>query len=131
MELRSTRSRVFRPRVRALLVAVALLGLLLAAAVREARFRAELRRERERAEADFQAAQAAVARLYTQVAEQSAAAGPQHDQQGRELLERSLNFYQGMESKASSPEERVRILVRMQQIRTKHEREKKGDGGPP
>jgi hypothetical protein len=123
MESRSTRSRVFRPRVRALLVAVALVGLLLAVAVREARFRAELRRERERAEADFQMAQAAVDRLYTQVAEQSAAAGPQHDQRGRELLERSLKFYQEMGSKASSPEERARILDRMEQIRTKLERQ--------
>src|SRR5262249_14341575 len=105
MESRSARSRVFRPRLRTLLVAVALVGLLLAVMVREARFRAELRRERERAEANIQMARAAVDRVYTQVAEQLAAPGPQHDQVGRELLERSLKFYQGMESKASSPEE--------------------------
>ena len=131
MESRSTGSLVFRPRVRGLLVAVALAGLLLAAAVREARYRAELRQARERAEADSQTAQAAVNRLYTQVAEQSAAAGAQHHQQVRELLERSLRYYQGMESKASSPEERARILDSMQQIRTELEREKEADGGPP
>jgi hypothetical protein len=113
------------------MVAVALAGLLLAVVVREARFRAQLQRERERAEANFQVARAAVDRVYTQVAEQSAAPGPQHDQRGRELLERSLKFYQGMESKASSPEERARILDRMQAIRTRLEREEKSEGGPP
>jgi Tfp pilus assembly protein PilE len=131
MESRSARSCVFRPRLRTLLVAVALVGLLLAVVVREAHFRAELQRERARAEANLQKARAAVDRYYSQVAEQSAAPVPQNDQLRRELLERSLKFYQGMESKASSPEERARILDRMQQIRTKLEREEQSDDGPP
>ena len=131
MESRSARSRVFRPRLRTLLVAVALVGLLLAVVVREARFRAELQRERERAEANFQKARAAVDQYFTRVAEQSAAPGPQNDQLRRELLEASLKFYQGMESKAASPEERARILDRMQQIRTKLRREGQDEDGPP
>ena len=131
MESRSTRSRVFRPRLRTLLVAVALVGLLLAVVVREARLRIELQRERARAEANFDKARAAADQYYTQVAAQSAAPGPQHDQLRRELWERCLKFYQGMESKASSPEERARILDRMQQIRTTLERQEQGDDGPP
>ena len=102
MESRPARSRVFRPRLRNLLVAAALVALLLAVVVREARFRAELQRERMRAEANFQMAQAAVDQYYAQVAEQSAAPGPHNDRLRRELLERSLKFYQGRESKASS-----------------------------
>jgi hypothetical protein len=116
--------------LRTLLVAVAVVGLLLAVVVRELRFRAELQLARESAEANFQKARAAVDRYVTQVAEQSAAPRPQIDELHRELLERSLKFYQGMESKASSPEDRARILDRMQQIRTKLEREELGDDGP-
>ena len=131
MESRSTRSRMFRPRLRTLLVVVALVGLLLAVVVREARLRIELQRERARADANFEKARAAVDQYYTQVAEQLAAPGPQNDQLRRELWDQSLKFYQGMESKASSPEERARILDRMQQIRTKLEREERSDDGPP
>jgi type II secretory pathway pseudopilin PulG len=131
MESRPTRSRVLRPRLRNLLVAAALVALLLTVVVREARFRAQLQRERVRAEANFQMAQAAVDQYYTRVAEQSAAPGPQDDRLRRELLERSLKFYQGRESKASSPEERARILDRMRQIRTELEREEQSNGGPP
>jgi hypothetical protein len=129
MESRSTKSRVFRARLRTLLVAVALAGLFLAVVVREAGFRAELRRAR--AEANFQMARAAVDRYYTQVAEQSAAPGPRNDQLRRELLERPLKFYQGSESKASSPEERAKTLDRMQRIRMKLEHEEQSDGGTP
>jgi type II secretory pathway pseudopilin PulG len=117
--------------LRTLLVAVALVGLLLAVVVREVRFRTELQRERARAEANFQKARAAVDQYFTQVAERSAVPGPQNDQLRRELLEQSLKFYQGMESNAASPEERARILDRMQQIRTNLEREEQGDDGPP
>ena len=131
MESRSTTSRVFRPRLRTLLVAVVLIGILLAAVVREVRFRAELQLQRELAEANFQTAQAAVDRYFTQVAEQAAAPRPQNDELRRQLLMRSLEFYQGMESKASSPEERARILDRMQQIRTKLEPEEQDHEGPP
>jgi type II secretory pathway pseudopilin PulG len=116
--------------LRTLLVAVALVGLLLAVVVREARFRAELQRERERAEANFQKARAAVDQYLTRVAEQSAAPGSQNDKLRRELLEQSLKFYERVELKAASPEERARILERMQQIRTKIEREEQGDDGP-
>jgi hypothetical protein len=123
MESRSAKSRVLRPRLRTLLVAVALGALLLAMVVREARFRSELERERARAMANHQMAQAAVDRYFTQVAEQSAAPRPQQDQRRRELLERSLKFYQGSESEVSTPEVRARILDRMQQIRTKLERQ--------
>jgi type II secretory pathway pseudopilin PulG len=114
-----------------LLVAVVLIGILLAAVVREVRFRAELRLQRELAEANFQTAQAAVDRYLTQVAEQAAVPRPQNDELRRQLLTRSLECYQGVESKASSPEERARILDRMQQIRTKLEPEEQGNEGPP
>jgi hypothetical protein len=117
--------------LRTLLVAVPLAGLLLALVVREAQFRVELQRERARAEANLQMARAAVDRYLTQVAEQSTAPGPANDQLRRELLERSLKFYQGMESQASSPQERARILDRMQRIRTKLERGERSDHGPP
>jgi hypothetical protein len=117
--------------LRTLLVAIALVGLLLAVGVREARYRAELQQARARAEANFQMARAAVDQYLTQVVEQQAVAGPQNDQLRRELLEQSLKFYQGMESKAATPEERGRILDRMQQIRTELEREEQGDDGPP
>jgi type II secretory pathway pseudopilin PulG len=117
--------------LRTLLVAVALVGLLLAVVVREVRFRADLQLERELAEANFQKARAAVDQYLTRVAEQSAAPGPQNDERRREILERSLKFYQGMQSKAATPEERAGILGRMQQIRTKLDREPHGDDGPP
>jgi type II secretory pathway pseudopilin PulG len=122
---------MFRPRLRTLLVAVALVGLLLAVVVREVRFSEELQRERERAEANFQMARAAVDQYFTRVAEQSAAPRPQNDKLRRELLEQSLKFYEGMESKAASPEERTKFLERMQRIRTKLEHEEQSDGGPP
>jgi type II secretory pathway pseudopilin PulG len=131
MESRSTRSRVFRPRLRTLLIAVALVGLLLAVVVREARLRIELQRERARAEANFEKARAAVDQYYTQATERLSAPGAQNDKLHRELLEQSLKFYEGMESKASSPEERAKSLERMQQIRTKLEREERSDDGPP
>jgi hypothetical protein len=99
--------------------------------VREIQFHAERQQERARAEADFQKAQAAVNQFHTQVAGQSAAPGPQNDQLRRELWERTLKFYQGMESKASSPEERARILDRMQQIRLKLESQEQSDDGAP
>ena len=92
MESRSARSCVFRPRLRTLLLAAALVGLLLAVVVREARFRAELQRERERAEANFQKARAVVDQYLTRVAEQSAVPGPRNDKLRREILERSLKF---------------------------------------
>ena len=131
MEPTSTSSTCFAPDCGTLLVAVLLLGVLFAAVVRELRFRAELQLARERAQADFQKAQAAVDQYFTQVAEKSAVPGPQNDEPRRELFERSLKFYQGMESKASSPEEKARILDRMQQIQTKLEHEEPGDKGPP
>jgi hypothetical protein len=130
MEPTFLRSRLFRPRLRTLLVAVALVGLLLAVVVRDIRLRAELQLARERAEAEFQMAQAAVDRYFTQVAEQSAAPGRQNDELRRKLLEQSLKFYQRMESKAATPEERARILDRMEQIRTKLDREEQGHDGP-
>jgi hypothetical protein len=68
-------------------------------------------------------ARAAVDRYFTQVAEQSAIPGPQQDERRQDLLERSLKFYQGTESEVSTPEEKARILNRMQQIRTKLERQ--------
>jgi hypothetical protein len=117
--------------LRTLLVAVALVGLLLAVVDREVRFRAELQRERARAEANFQMARAAVDQYFFQVAEQSSAPGPQNDRLRRELLESSLRFYQARESKASSPEERARVLDRMRQIRAELEREEQSDGGQP
>lgn len=130
MESRTTRSGVFRLRLRSLLIAVAFVGLVVAVVVREVHFRAELQLERARAEVNLQKARAAADQFYAQVAEQSAAPGPQNDDLRRELLERSLKFYQGMESKSSSPEQRVRILDRMQHIRTKLQRQEPGDEGP-
>ena len=123
MESRSTRSSVVRPRLRTLLVAVAVVGLLLAVVAREVHFRAERQRERERAEANFKMAQAAVDQYFTQVAQQLATSGPQNDELRQGFLDRSLKFYQEMESKASSPGERAKIRDKRQQIESKLGRE--------
>jgi len=120
----STISRVLSCRLRSFLVVIAVLGLsstailqiirLERAASRETLLRAELLRERARAESNSQKALAAVDQLLTLVAERSAAsAGQRH-----ESLERALRFYQRMESKASSPEEKTRVLERVKQIRS-------------
>jgi type II secretory pathway pseudopilin PulG len=111
----TTVPRMLRFRLRSLLVVIALVGLLLAvilqtvrleqAASREARLRAELR--------------STVDQLFTQVANQSAGGGTPSAEMRRELLERSLKFYQGMETKASSPEARTKALERVRQIRSK------------
>jgi type II secretory pathway pseudopilin PulG len=113
--------------LRTLLVAIALVGLVLALVAREAHFRAELRRERTRALANLQMARVAVDQYLTQVAEQSVADGSRDGEPQRELLEQSLRFYREMESKASSPQERARINDRMQQIRTKLEDKERSD----
>jgi hypothetical protein len=60
-----------------------------------------------------------VDQLHTQVAARSAAAGTLSAEPRREALERALEFYQGMESKASSPEVRTRALERARQIQSK------------
>jgi Tfp pilus assembly protein PilE len=129
MESRPTESRAFRLRLRTLLVVVAIVGLVLAVVVREVQFRAELQLERARAEANLRKAQAALDRYYSQVAEQSAAPGPRNDRLRRELLQRALKLYQGMESGASSPEEKARILDRVRQLRTMLEDKEPGDKG--
>src|SRR5437764_15288787 len=98
MEWTSPRSRLFRPRLRTRLVAVALFGLLLSVVVRELHHRAELQLARELAKANFQKARAAVDQYLTQVAEQSTAPGPQNERLRRRLLEQSVMFYQAMES---------------------------------
>jgi hypothetical protein len=128
MESKSTESRVLRFRLRTLLVAVAFMGLLFAGIAREIHLRAELERERARAEANLDKARAAVDRYLTEVAERSTAV-PRNDDLRRKVLERSLDFYQGFESKASSPEERARVLDRLQQIRAKLERNERSDQG--
>jgi hypothetical protein len=129
MEPRTTVSRVLRFRLRSLLVVIAFLGLLLTvimqavrlerAATREARLREELLRERARAEANLEKARAALDQFLTRVAEESAAAGAPGAGPRRESLEQALKFYQGMETRASSPEERSRAVERAKQIRSK------------
>jgi hypothetical protein len=119
MESTITRSSELRFRLRTLLIMVAVVGLLIAVVAREVHLRAELQRERARADANFQKARAAVDQLFTQVAERSDALGSENDEPRREVLEQTLKFYQGLESKASSPGERARIRDRMQQIRMK------------
>lgn len=128
MKPRTPVSRVLRLRPKSLLVGIAFLGLLLTviwqsvrlerAASREARLQAELLRERARAESNFQKALTAVDQLYTGFSGRSAAAGTRNEQPRRELLEPALKFYQGMESKASSPAVRTRALERVRQIRS-------------
>jgi type II secretory pathway pseudopilin PulG len=127
MESKSTSSRPFRFRLRTLLIVVAVFGLLLAVVVREVHLRAELQRERASAEANFWAAQAAVDQFYTQAADRTAATGPQNDQLRRELLERTERFYRGMESKASSADEKVRAFDRARQLRIKLEGKDRSD----
>ena len=81
--------------------------------------RTELQREASSRRGDLPESPApAVDQFYTQVAEQSVANGPRNAEQRRALLERSLEFYRGMESKASSPKERARVRVRVEQLRT-------------
>jgi hypothetical protein len=60
-----------------------------------------------------------VDQLYTQVAEQSAAAGTPSADLRRTLLEQALKFYHGFESRASSPEERARARDTVRQIRSR------------
>jgi hypothetical protein len=129
MESTSTSSCSFRFRLRTLVILIGLVSLVLAFVAREAHLRDELRLERARADANLQKARAALDLYYTQVAERSAATSPQNDQFRRGLLERTLEFYQGMESKASSPEERTRILERMNRIRMELEQEERTDNG--
>ena len=131
MEPRTARSRVLRPRLRTLLIVVALASLPLVVVVRELRYRAALQVEQERAEANFRMARAAVDQYLAQVAERSAAPGPQIDKTRRDLLERSLRFYEGMESKASSPDERAKVRDRMEKIRTELQRDQHADEGSP
>jgi hypothetical protein len=121
-------SRLLRFRLRHLLVAIAFLGLLLTtigqsvrlerAASREAMLRAELLRERDRAEANAQKALAAVDQFFTRIEEQSTAADTPSAKLPRELREQALKFYQGMESRSSAPEERTKALERVKQIRS-------------
>jgi hypothetical protein len=111
----TTVPHMLRFRLRSLLVVIALVGLLLAvilqtirlerAASREARLRAELR--------------SAVDQLFTQVAKQSSGGGTPSAEMRHELLERSLKYYQEMESMASSPEARTKVAERVKQIRSK------------
>jgi type II secretory pathway pseudopilin PulG len=107
--------------LRTLLAVVAVVGLLLAVVVREAHFRAELQRERARAEANFRAAQAAVDQFYAQVAEQWAATGPHDDQLRRESSERTARSDRGKGPRASSPDEKTKALDRVQGLRSKPE----------
>jgi hypothetical protein len=117
--------------LRTLLIVVALASLPLVVVVRELRYRAALQVEQERAEANFRMARAAVDQYLAQVAERSAAPGPQIDKTRRDLLERSLRFYEGMESKASSPDERAKVRDRMEKIRTELQRDQHADEGSP
>jgi type II secretory pathway pseudopilin PulG len=118
VEATSETSRRFYFRLRTLLVAIGLAGLLLALVAHELRLRSELQRERDRAEANSRLARAAVDQFYTQVAAQSVAKEPQGDQIRREVLERALKFYEGMPAAASSPAQKAKALDRIQRIRT-------------
>jgi hypothetical protein len=129
METNPKNSRSFRFRLSTLLVVVALVGLILAAVVREVQHRDELRHERDRAQVNLDKARAAVDQLYTVVAERSAAEGPQNAELQREFLEQSLNFYRQLESKASTPEEKASFLDRMKPIQRELEITEPGDEG--
>jgi hypothetical protein len=97
--------RIFRLRLRVLLVVVAFVGLLLTVIVQTVRLeQAAAREARLRAEANVQRAMAlhAVDELFTQVANQSAAADTPSAAVRRDLLKRASRFYQGMESQDSS-----------------------------
>jgi hypothetical protein len=126
MRTRATISRVLSFWLRSFLVVIAFLGLLSTAilqtvkleraASREALLRAELLRER--AESNSQKARSAVDQLFTQIEEQRTAAGTPRAELQREILERALLFYQEMEPRTSSPEEKARVLERVKQIRS-------------
>jgi hypothetical protein len=128
MSPKSTLSREFQFRPRSLVVAIAFIGLLVAAVVqtvrleraksREAVLRSELSRERDRAESNRQKALAAVDALFTRVEDEWTAPGTSRARQTRELLEQALKFYERMGSGASSPEDRTRALERVRQIRS-------------
>jgi hypothetical protein len=130
MESKSSEFPLFRPRLRTLLIAVAVAGVVFTVMVREMRFRAQLQQERASAEANFQKAQAAVNQYFSQVTEQSAVPGPQSDELRREFLEQSLKFYQRMESKAASPADTAKIRDRLQRIETELGRGVHGNDGP-
>jgi hypothetical protein len=131
MEPASTRPGGFRFRLRTLLIVVALAGLFLALVAREIHLRNELELARARAEANFDKARAAVDQYFTHVAEQSVVAGPRTGELRRDLLEAALKFYRGAVSKASSPDERAKILDRMQKIQTELDGNEQSDEEKP
>jgi hypothetical protein len=119
MESKPTQSRAIRFRLRTLLVVVALVGLFVAFVARELHLRNELQRERARAAANLQKARAAMDQYFTVVAQQSVAGGHAQDELRRHLLQQTLKFYEGAESKASTSEERTKIRNRAQRLRTR------------
>ena len=128
MNPKSTLSREFQFQPRSLVLAIALVGLLLAGIVqtvrleraksREAIVRSELSRERDRAESNRQKALAAVDALFARVEDELTAPGSSRARLTRELLEQALKYYERMGSGASSPEDRTRALERVRQIRS-------------
>src|SRR5262245_24145588 len=126
-----TRSRPLRFRVRTLLVAVALVGLVGAPAASGLDFRAVLQRERDGAGADLQKARAAADLYIAEVAARSVSSGGRDDRARRELLEGGLRSYEATEPRVASPEARARILDRIRQVRTELQDKGWGDEGDP
>ena len=128
MSPKSKLSREFQFQTRSLVLAIALVGLLLAGIVqtvrlerakaREAIVRSELSRERDRAESNRQKALAAVDALFARVEDELTADGSARARLTRELLEQALKYYERMGSGAPSPEDRTRALERVRQIRS-------------
>jgi hypothetical protein len=129
MESKSRFSHPLSFRLRSISVVMAFLGLLSMitlqtvrlerSAKREALLRAELQAERDRAEASSQKARAAMDQLYVQIAQEwTSRDTPRSSELQRELLERTLRFYEGTESKPSSPEDATRLHERLRQIRS-------------
>ena len=124
-------SRLLRVRLRSLLIVIAFLGLVFAvvvqtirlqqAAVREARLQVELQQQKHLADASAQKARAVADQMLTQVAQQMAPPDEPRADMSRDSLKRSLKFYQGMESNASTPEARARASERVKQIRSQIE----------
>jgi type II secretory pathway component PulL len=124
---------LLRIRLRTIVVAIAFLGLIFAVFVQtvqlqrtKARLQAEFALEAARAQARYQQARAAVDQMSTQLAEQEADVGTLSSSMSRDSLKRTLEFYEGMQKNASTPEARARAGERVRQIRQQLDGEPEG-----
>ena len=128
----TTESPVLRVRLRTLMVAIAILGLVFAVFVQtvqrqrmEARLREDVALARAQADANFLRAQAAVDQYFSKAAEQASDGGEATKDMRRDSLDQTLKFYESAESNASTPEAKASARERVKQIRSQLDGEPK------